>query len=71
MGLDLRFPIGLMFGLVGLLMTGYGLVTGGDKQMYARSLDINVNLWWGLLLLVFSALMLGFAIFHKPEDKGK
>jgi hypothetical protein len=68
MGLDLRFPIGLMFSLVGLLMTGYGLVTGGNKEMYARSLDININLWWGLLLMLFGGLMLGFAIFHKSGD---
>jgi len=57
MGLDIRFPIGMMFTLVGLLMSGYGLVTYSNKEMYARSLHINVNLWWGLGLLVFGALM--------------
>lgn len=57
MGLDIRFPIGMMFTLVGLLMAGYGLMTGSNKEMYARSLGMNVNLWWGLGLLVFGALM--------------
>ena len=61
MGLDIRYPIGLMFTLVGLLMAGYGLFTGGDTAMYDRSLGINVNLWWGLVLLVFGAAMLGSA----------
>ncbi len=57
MGLDIRFPIGMMFTLVGLLMAVYGVATGNNKEMYSRSLDLNVNFWWGLALLVFGALM--------------
>lgn len=56
MGLDIRTPIGQMFTILGLLLTGYGLVS--DKAIYARSLGINVNLWWGLVLLVFGGVML-------------
>ena len=59
MGLDIRIPIGLMFGLIGLMLLVYGLFTGADP-MYARSLGLNVNLWWGAVLLVFGALMLWF-----------
>ena len=58
MGLDIRWPIGLMFSLLGLLLTGYGLMTGSDTEMYKRSLDINVNLCWGIVLLVFGGTML-------------
>ena len=29
--------------------------------MYQRSLGINVNVWWGAVLLVFGGLMLYFA----------
>lgn len=58
MGLDIRWPIGLMFSLVGLMMTIYGLVTGSNADMYKRSLDINVNIYWGLLLVVFGGWML-------------
>ena len=29
MGLDIRYPIGLMFGIIGLVMVAYGLLTGG------------------------------------------
>lgn len=69
MGLDIRFPIGMMFTLVGLLMAGYGVVTGGDKSMYTRSLDLNVNLWWGLGLLVFGVLMWVFAVRGKKAGQ--
>jgi hypothetical protein len=58
MGLDIRWPIGLMFSLVGLLMVIYGLVTGSNEEMYSRSLGYNVNLLWGLALLVFGGFML-------------
>ena len=60
MGLDIRYPIGLMFGIIGLVMVLYGALTGSDP-MYHRSLGINVNVWWGAVLLVFGALMLYFA----------
>lgn len=56
MNLDIRLPIGLMFTLFGLLLAGYGLVS--DKSIYQRSLGLNVNLWWGLVLLVFGGVML-------------
>lgn len=58
MGLDIRWPIGLMFSLIGILMVGYGLVTGASAEVYKRSLDINVNLYWGLLLVLFGGWML-------------
>jgi hypothetical protein len=61
MGLDIRWPIGLMFSLIGALLVINGLVTGSNAEMYKRSLDINVNLWWGLVLLVFGAFMLVMA----------
>jgi len=60
MKLDLRLPIGLMFAIFGVMLTLYGLAS--DPAIYARSLGINVNLWWGLVLLVFGLVMLGFAL---------
>lgn len=56
MGLDIRLPIGLMFTILGLLLAGYGLV--GDKEIYARALGMNINLWWGLVMLIFGLVML-------------
>jgi hypothetical protein len=57
MNLDLRLPIGLMFSIIGVLLTVFGLIS--DDAIYARSLGINVNLWWGLVLLAFGMVMLG------------
>jgi len=56
MGLDIRVPIGLMFALLGLLLSGYGLVS--DRAIYAKSLGLNVNFGWGLVLLGFGIVML-------------
>ncbi len=61
MGLDIRWPIGLMFSLLGVMLVIFGLVTGSGSEIYKRSLDINVNFYWGLLLLVFGAAMLTMA----------
>jgi membrane protein implicated in regulation of membrane protease activity len=58
MGLDIRWPIGLMFTLIGAMLVVYGLATSGDPVYAQHSLGINVNLIWGLLLLVFGAIML-------------
>ena len=67
MGLDIRWPIGLMFSLVGLLMTVYGFATKGNAEMYQRSLDININLVWGIVLLVFGGFMLAMAMRRKND----
>jgi hypothetical protein len=37
-------------------------VSGGGDAIYQRSLGINVNLWWGLVLLVFGVTMLTFSL---------
>ena len=49
MGLDIRLPIGLLFVFIGALLVGVGLLA--DPASHARSLGINVNLWWGLVML--------------------
>jgi hypothetical protein len=58
MGLDIRWPIGLLFSLVGALLVIYGLASGSDTEIYKRSLGININLIWGLVLVVFGGFML-------------
>jgi hypothetical protein len=55
MGLDIRLPIGLMFSLIGALLVVTGLISD------ARSLNININLVWGLVLVVFGVFMLVMA----------
>jgi hypothetical protein len=56
--LDVRWPIGTLFAVLGLLLTGYGLATADNTEQYARSLSVNVNLWWGLVMLVFGLVLL-------------
>ena len=61
MGLDLRWPIGLMFTLFGLMLSITGLFEASNAEMWKPSLGINIDLWWGLLLLVFGVFMLAMA----------
>jgi hypothetical protein len=57
---DIRLPIGGLFLLLGGVLTIYGIATKSDTQLYVRSENIAINLWWGLVMLVFGALMLFF-----------
>jgi hypothetical protein len=56
MGLDIRIPIGLMFSMIGFMLTIFGAFS--DRAIYQRSLGINVNLIWGVLLLACGLLTL-------------
>jgi sulfite exporter TauE/SafE len=58
---DIRIPIGLMFSLLGVIITILGLVTMSDTEMYQKSLGINVNIIMGLFMLAFGLIMLFFA----------
>ncbi len=55
MGIDIRLPIGFIFALVGILLTAFGAAS--NSAIYQRSLGINVNLDWGLVLLAFGIIM--------------
>jgi multisubunit Na+/H+ antiporter MnhG subunit len=54
--LDIRIPIGIMFGVFGILLAGYGLLS--NPAIYEKSLGDNINLEWGVVLIVFGAIML-------------
>ena len=56
MGIDIRIPIGMLFTALGLILAIFGAVS--KSALYERSLGINVNLGWGLVLLGFGILML-------------
>ncbi|HYE25321.1 MAG TPA: hypothetical protein VEG32_08995 [Clostridia bacterium] len=60
MGLDIRTPIGMLFLSIGLLLTGYGLIS--DRAIYRASLGININLGWGICLLIFGGVMLALGM---------
>jgi hypothetical protein len=59
--IDIRFPLGLMFTIFGLILTVYGLATAGQHAMYVISLGVNVNLISGICTLIFGIVMLLFS----------
>lgn len=65
MNLDLRIPMGLMFTIVGALMSLFGFFTRGS-EIYERSAGLNINLIWGLVMLVFGVTML---VLGRRADK--
>ena len=58
---DIRIPIGLMFSILGILISAFGLFTTSNTEMYQRSLGINVNLIMGIFMLTFGLIMLYLA----------
>jgi hypothetical protein len=69
MGLDIKLPIGLMFSIIGLMLTIYGFFTASNAEMYNRSLHVNINLWIGATMLVFGVIMLLLVKRPKKEQK--
>ncbi len=57
MRLDIRVPMGLMFAVMGAILTIFGLISNPDIYR-AHSLGINVNLIWGAVIFVFGLIML-------------
>lgn len=66
---DIRFPIGLLFSIVGLIITIFGFITNGAEMYHQHSLGINVNVYSGICLLIFGGVMLGMAL--KAQGKAK
>lgn len=59
MQLDIRLPIGWLFTILGMVLAGFGLVS--DVSIYERSLGLNINLWWGLVMIAFGFVSLMLA----------
>ena len=57
MHFDVRFPIGLLFLAIGLLVAVVGL-TGDKAVLEAHSAGVNIDLVWGLAMAGFGAVML-------------
>ena len=64
---DIRLPIGGLFLALGGILTVYGIATRSDAQLYVRSENIAINLWWGLVMLVFGGVMLYFGTRAKDR----
>jgi len=69
MGLDIRWPIGIIFTLYGVVLALYGAFT--DASLFQeKSLGVNIDLWWGLAMLVFGLFMgaLAFRASRRSES---
>lgn len=58
MHVDARIGVGMFFTLTGTILAAFGLSTRDRLDVYAKSLGINANLWWGLALLIFGIVTL-------------
>lgn len=64
--MSIALTIGATISLIGLILLLYGLFGNAD---YSRSAGININLWWGLLMFVFGAVMSGGSyLFNKSHS---
>jgi hypothetical protein len=69
MGLDIRLPIGMLFTIFGIMLIAFGVFS--NPALYVQSLGININLNWGVVLLIFGAIMLFLgarAMFFSPHS---
>ena len=67
MGLDIRWPIGYMFLILGIVLAAYGFLS--DATIYQQSLGLNVNLIWGAILGAFGIIMILLARFGKKTQQ--
>ncbi|WP_035348964.1 hypothetical protein [Edaphobacter aggregans] len=67
MGLDIRIPLGLIFLIIGGIMSLFGLFTR-HSAIYEKSLDVNLNLVWGVIMLLFGLIMLVIGRRQKWQD---
>jgi hypothetical protein len=72
---DARISIGMLFTLVGTILAAFGLATRSNPAVYEKSIGIDVNLWWGLVLLAFGVVVLllgrtGQMRLEKSKEKG-
>jgi len=49
--LDLRYPIGILFLVIGALLAAYGFLAEG----------VEIDRWWGLVMVAFGGMMYGLA----------
>jgi hypothetical protein len=71
---DIRRLIGGLFVLYGLILTALGIF--GSSHIKNKAAGINIDLWTGLGMLVFGALMIFWALSRPtlpgpPETRGE
>jgi hypothetical protein len=56
--IDIRYPIGLLFTIIGSLLLIYGISTLHKIELYQKSLGVDINIWAGVLMSIFGVIML-------------
>lgn len=68
---DVRRIIGGLFALYGVILVIAGLA--GSHQVKTKADGINIDLWVGIAMLVFAALMIAWALLRptapEPEEE--
>jgi hypothetical protein len=62
---DLRLPLGLLLAFYGVILIVIGATAG------TLVVGININLWWGGVLLIFGVAMIVLARRAAPIIAGK
>ena len=62
---DLKIPLGILLEFYGVLLALYGLL--GPGEIYRKSLGININLIWGILMMVVGGLFILVAYSTRNE----
>jgi membrane protein implicated in regulation of membrane protease activity len=60
------FYIAALILIIGTILVLYGLL--GPAAQTAKSLGININLWWGLVMVVIGCVILGMS-FASPRRR--
>lgn len=55
-GLDIRWPIGLLFLAIGAAVAVYGIFSASRTELWGSR--INLNLWWGVIMTAFGLGMI-------------
>ena len=71
---DIRRLIGAVFVVYGLILTALGVF--GSSHVKNKAAGLNIDLWAGIGMLVFAALMIAWALLRPvepdpPERRGR
>jgi hypothetical protein len=71
---DVRRIIGGLFALYGIVLIVVGIV--GSEEVKTKAAGININLWVGIGMVIFAALMIAWALLRPvreepPETRGE
>jgi hypothetical protein len=70
MNLDIRYPIGLLFVIIGAILAACGLFLRPEANS-GPALGANIDLVWGLVQIAFGAVMLALAKSAAGKKGGK